>query len=300
MKIYMFMYIWIVRGFSLPRNATEHGFCTTRTGRSAPPAVNDEILTGYSLASFLASEKCRKWSPDTRHCYTNCLQSLLAFVQRHGALTPELLADWRDHLSESYGRTTLNVHISAANNYFRWCKRYDLVSNHVKSDSAKDTPVLTRGEYLKLLRTARHLGERRSYLLIKLFVTADLPLQCLDQITVELVRQGSGMLQCRGTSFAFCFPAGLRKELLAYIADQNLLHGPVFLTRGGQPLNRANIFRKLQKLCQEAGVPEEKGNPRSMRNLYKSTQNQLDDRLLAQKKQMYHHLLEMEQDSIGW
>lgn len=69
--------------------------------------MNDEILTGYSLASFLSSEKCRKWSPDTRHCYANCLQGLLAFVQRHGPLTPELLADWRNQLSESYGRTTL-------------------------------------------------------------------------------------------------------------------------------------------------------------------------------------------------
>lgn len=264
--------------------------------------MNDEILTGYSLASFLASEKCRKWSPDTRHCYANCLQGLLAFVQRHGPLTPELLADWRNQLSESYGRTTLNVHITAANNYFRWCKRYDLMSNHLKSpsDEERESPALTRGEYLKLLRTARRLGERRSYLLIKLFVTVDLPLQCLDQITVELVRQGSGTLQCRGSSIAFCCPAGLQQELLAYIADRSLRHGPVFLTRGGQPLNRANIFRKLQQLCQEAGVPEEKGNPRSMRNLYKATQHQLDDHLLVLKKQMYDHLLEMEQDSIGW
>lgn len=37
-----------------------------------------------------------------------------------------------------------------------------------------------------------------------------------------------------------------------------------------------------------------------MRNLYKATQQQINDRLLVLKSQMYDQLLEMEQESIGW
>ncbi len=47
-------------------------------------------------------------------------------------------------------------------------------------------------------------------------------------------------------------------------------------------------------------MPEEKGNPRSLRNLYKATQQQVEDQLAALRQQMYDQMLEMEQEAIGW
>ena len=74
----------------------------------------------------------------------------------------------------------------------------------------------------------------------------------------------------------------------------------MFVSRNGRPLSRVNVFRNLQEICQAAGVPEEKGNPRSLRNLYKDTQKQIDERLAIMKDEMYDHLLEIEQVSIAW
>lgn len=264
--------------------------------------MKDEILSGYSITEFLDSDKCGSWSPETRRYYGNCLQDLLAFVQQNGEPTPKILLDWQESLRQNYGRTAVNVHIAAANNYFRWCGRYDLLFGHTKPDSGdeKETPTLTRSEYLKLLRTARSLEKQRSYLLIKLFATTDIPLQCLDQVTVELIQQGCGALKHRGKTFDFRCPAGLRRELLDYTARNGIYRGPVFITRNGQAINRVNIFRNLQEICKAAGVAEEKGNPRSLRNLYKATQKKIDERLAAFKDQLYDQLLEMEQESIGW
>ena len=56
----------------------------------------------------------------------------------------------------------------------------------------------------------------------------------------------------------------------------------------------------MRELCRIAGVPEEKGNPRSFRNLYKATQQQLDERIAILKDQMYDQMIEMEQAAIGW
>ena len=264
--------------------------------------MKDEILPGYSISEFLRSTVSNRWDPSTRHGYSNCLQDLLAFAQQNGTPTPQLLAAWQAHLRQTYGRTALNVHIAAANNYFRWCERPDLISAHTKpgAEPAQHPPALTRAEYLKLLRTARSLEKHRSYLLVKLFATVDLPLQCLDQVTAELVRQGHGELNYRGSPLAFRCPPVLQKELLAYMAQNGIYRGPVFCTRSGQPLNRVNIFRSMQQLCQAAGIPEEKGNPRSLRNLYKVTQKRMDDRLALLRQQMYDEMLEIEQDDIGW
>ena len=84
------------------------------------------------------------------------------------------------------------------------------------------------------------------------------------------------------------------------MAETGIYRGPVFVTRTGQVWNRSNIFRRMQELCLRAGVPEEKANPRCLRNLYKATQQTLDQRLAALKQQMYDQLLEMEQDAVGW
>lgn len=264
--------------------------------------MNDEILAGFSIAEFVQSEKCSKWNPDTRRCYTNYLGDLLLFVQHNGAPTRELLAAWKEHLGQKYGLTSINVHIAAANNYFRWCGRYDLISSYAKPKGEEDREpaALTRAEYLKMLRAARSLGRYRSYLLIKLFATTNLPLQCLEDLTVDLAARGEGVLRCRGNDFRFRCSAGLQEELLDYISCNGIQSGPVFVTRTGQPMNRVHIFRSLQEVCRAAGVPEEKGNPRSLRNLYRDTQKQIDERLVLLKNQMYDQLLEIEQEGIGW
>ena len=264
--------------------------------------MDDEILKGYSISEFLQSEKCAGWNPDTRRYYTNCLQDLLAFTRQHGEPTEQLLTDWVNHLKQTYGCKTVNVHIAAANQYFRWCGRLDLLREHIKSETTTDppTPTVTRAEYLKLLRAARALGKQRTYLLIKLFATTDLPLQCLDQVTAEVVKAGQGTLNYHGVTIDFRCPPPLQRELLNYMARNGVYRGPVFVTRNNRPISRIAVFRSMQELCSAAGVPEEKGNPRSFRNLYKTTQQELDDRLAVLKNQMYDQMIEMEQAAIGW
>ena len=274
---------------------------TPYRGKGAAARMNDEILTGYPVSNFLASEKCAAWNPDTRRYYTSCLQDLLAFTAVNGQPTPELIARWESELKNTYARSAVNVHLAAANNYFKWCGRYDLLRGHTRAEAEeKPSPALTRLEYLKLLRTARAMGRRRAYLLIKTFASIDLPLQCLGQVTVELVRQGRGALQYRGGALEFYCPGPLQAELLDYSARNGITCGPVFVTRNGKLMERPGIFRSIQEICRAAGVPEEKGNPRALRNLYKITQCNLDRRLAELKQQMYDQLLEMEQEGVAW
>ena len=56
----------------------------------------------------------------------------------------------------------------------------------------------------------------------------------------------------------------------------------------------------MQELCREAGVAEEKGNPRCLRNLFRATQDNLYASLEQQLQQVYDMQLRAEQESIGW
>lgn len=274
---------------------------TTPKGGSAVEK-NDEILTGYSIDDFLKDQQGRGWKPDTRRRYRKYLLELREYLTRQGPPSETAVAKWRRQLQKRYGPSGVNACLAAANNYFRWCGRPDLVQTQQRRLDRDDQapPALTRVEYLKLLRTARTQGRYRIYLLVKLFATTDLPLQCLDQVTVELVRQGRGSLNYRGSPVEFVCPAGLQKELLEYMELNGVYRGPVFVTRSGQPIDRSNLFRCMQELCRAAGVPEEKGNPRCLRNLYKATQQEIRDRLSALQQQMYDQLLDVEQEAVGW
>ena len=257
-------------------------------------------MQGYPIEEFLQQETARRRSSETVQLYRSCLYGLRDWMARHGPVSAQSLDGWRQSLvRRGLQPRTVNLHLAAANGYLRWCGRPDLLLRHVQAPAAEG-PQLTRPEYLRLLRTARRKGWRRLYLLVKLFATTGVPLQCLDQVTAELVRQGRGTLNYRGSPVPFRCPPALRQELLDYMAETGIYRGPVFITRTGQVWNRSNIFRRMQELCLRAGVPEEKANPRCLRNLYKATQQLVEDQLAVLRQQMYDQMLEMEQEAIGW
>lgn len=168
------------------------------------------------------------------------------------------------------------------------------------SRRAGTMPQLTRDEYLALLRVARAQQQHQVYLLIKLFVLTGVPLQCLDQITVELVLDDHSRIYCQNREQPFSCPEGFRQELLDYIAEKNLVKGPVFVTRNGRLIDRSNLCRKLQELCRQAGVPEEKGNPRCLRALYRETKADIEQTMAQICENMYEKLISGEQRFVAW
>ena len=260
-----------------------------------------EILPGYPLEQYLQEQDKNDWNAETRSSYRRILYELRDYLAEHGPPTAAALQEWQQELrKQGYRQRSMNIRISAANNYFRWCGRYDLVMHHQPAADPAPPPELTRAEYLRLLRAARHRGQHQLYLLVKLFAVTGLPLQCLAQITPQVVQAGSAALHCRGSSFALRLPDSLRQELLDYIAETGRTSGPVFVTRSGRPVNRSNLCRKLQELCCDAGVPEEKGNPRCLRNLYRVTQDNLYANLEQQLQKIYDMMLQAEQETAGW
>ena len=256
-----------------------------------------EILPGWPVEAFLRQGA---WGAATSETYRRALQELHTYLQSAGPPGRDTLAAWQRHLQEQgYRPRSINTRVSAANNYFRWCGRYDLAMRH-SAPGKTETPQLTRSEYLRLLRTARRKGEHRLYLLVKLFVTTGLPLQCLPQVTAELVRQGGGMLRLRSGTTPLRIPPCLQGELLAYLQGCGIAAGPVFVSSRGHTIGRSDLCRSMQELCRSAGVDEAKGNPRALRSLYQATQAGIQAQMELLQRQAYDQLLQAEQTTAGW
>ena len=185
--------------------------------------MKEELLAGYPISAFLQAQEGRDWKPDTRRRYSKYLYELGEYLAGQGPPGKAALERWQRQLEERCGPSGVKAYLAAANHYFRWCGRPDLVMRrHRGPEEAREgagPPGLSRAEYLKLLRTARGMREHRTYLLVKLFATTGLPLQCLEQVTVEAVEAGVGELNYRGSPVEFRCPEGLRQELLAQEPD---------------------------------------------------------------------------------
>lgn len=66
-------------------------------------------------------------------------------------------------------------------------------------------------------------------------------------------------------------PESLCAALKKYTAANNITGGAVFVTRNGNPLDRSNIYKIMQKLGREAGIAPEKLFPHNLRHLFART-----------------------------
>lgn len=61
--------------------------------------------------------------------------------------------------------------------------------------------------------------------------------------------------------------------------------------RSGNELNCSNLIKEIKQLCEDVGIPRDKGSPRALRKLYLSTQDQINNEVRKMVESSYEHLL---------
>ncbi len=215
---------------------------------------------------------------------------------RHGTLKK-----WQESLLQN-GCTpgTVNSFLPAANAYLDFIghREYQL-AGQLKEDKSP-TPELSRAEYLHLLQTAKLLNKEKVYLLIKLFASTGLYAQELPEVTVEAVREETIVCDQNKYKQIVTVPSCLKKELLDFANKNGILSGPIFQTRDGRPMHRTYVSAVIRNLCEDAKVPSEKGNPKSLRKLYLSTRAGIESNISLLVEQAMERMMEQEQFSVGW
>ena len=204
-------------------------------------------LTSDMIAQYLNEQRTKGLAPDTLKFYAAALEKLQEFLGPEGTIYPGTIAAWQKKMQrDGYANSTINAHISAANGLLRFLHRGDLAAD-LLDWAPSPTPEITRGEYIRLLQTARLMGNARAYLLVKLLANTDLQLRDLPAVTVENVSTGRVPL-AGGAPRLLYLPAVLRRDLLAYARGQGVKSGPIFVGRDGKPVNRSVVTRLIQKL----------------------------------------------------
>lgn len=198
----------------------------------------------------------------------------------------EMLLNWkRTLLTAGLCPATINAKLAAVNGFVRFLGRPELCVRQVRRqrrvfrDKDRD---LSRGEYLRLVQVAKAQGRERLCLAMQTICATGIRVSELRFITVEAVRTGRATVTGKGKCREILLPGALRQKLKRYLKGlgrwtkcgdyaASACSSPVFLTAGGQPLDRSNLWREMRTLCKAAGVEPHKVFPHNLRHLFAKT-----------------------------
>ena len=196
----------------------------------------------------------------------------------------EMLLNWKHTLlNAGLCPATINAKLAAVNGFLRFlghpelCVRQVRRQRRVFRDKGRD---LSRSEYLRLVQAAKRQGRERLCLVLQTICATGIRVSELRFITGEAVRSGRATVSGKGKCREILLSSQLRARLKEYLKHSGRWPGqanaPVFLTAGGRPLDRSNLWREMRSLCAAAKVDPHKVFPHNLRHLFAKTFYALD------------------------
>ncbi len=257
-----------------------------------------EVLTKQLQDQFIESLKAGGRQKQTIRTYRHCIEELYEYLPPDKEIHADTLKEWKKYLKDcGYSDSTVNIRITAANVFLRFCGREEMAAAHEYIASDEAMPEMTRTEYLEFLSAVREMGNAKYYFLIKVFATMDVGIGELKYLTVEACREGMiYMPDGKKTAIPTC----LREELLQYADHERISEGPIFLTRTGTLPDRSNITNAIHRLAVRVGMDPEKCCPSALHRVYLTSQREIMDQVRPICIQSYENLLNAEQMVVGW
>ena len=229
-------------------------------------------LTVNNIKEF-ADYLCREEkSAATQEKYLRDARSFSAYADGR-EITKELVVAWKKNLVEiGYAVRSINSMLASINSLLDFLALPNCKVRNIRTQRqtyCAEDKELTKAEYLRLLEASRK--NEQLNLVIQTICGTGIRVSELRYFTVEAVRRGEIVIDCKGKTRTILVPGKLKNILLNYAKRRGITAGAIFVTRTGKPLNRSNIWAAMKKLCESAGVKPSKVFPHNLRKLFART-----------------------------
>lgn len=202
--------------------------------------------------------------------YTRDIRAFAAFANGE-KVSKEMAVRYKQYLMESFAPASVNSMLAALNSFFKEMGWYDCIVRaiRVQRQSFRSRErEMTKAEYFRLLEAAKQRNRHRLYLVMQTICATGIRVSELRFITVEALQAGRATVSLKGKTRQVLLPRDLGRELKRYAREKNILHGSIFVTRTGKPMDRSNILHEMKSLCEAAGVDRSKVFPHNLRHLF--------------------------------
>jgi len=204
--------------------------------------------------------------------YRRDVVALWAFVGEEPLTKETVMAYKKNLISRGYAINSINSMLASVNAFLDYlglqaCKVKNIRTQ--RQTYCTEDKELSKEEYLRLLKASGN--NEQLNLVIQTICATGIRVSELQYFTAEAVRAGQVTVACKNKTRTILVPGKLRKLLLSYAKRKQILSGVLFVTRGGVPMNRSNIWAAMKRLCEAAGVKASKVFPHNLRKLFART-----------------------------
>ncbi len=206
--------------------------------------------------------------------YMRDIQHFYEYLPQQKIITKENLIAYKQSLSDTYKVTSINSMLVSINGLLSFMNldtlKLKLHKVQRKVFSSEDSE-LSKAEYKRLLDAAMKKNNKRLFMLIQTICGTGIRVSEHKYITVESLKAGQAMVNNKGKSRTIFINKKLKRMLLTYCKEENITSGSVFVTKGGKPMDRSNIWSAMKNLCADANVDRKKVFPHNLRHLFAYT-----------------------------
>ena len=232
--------------------------------------MEERILTADIIEDFRKNLELQEKSTSTIEKYIRDVKAFSAYT-KNAAITKEKVIAYKKYLGNNYAVRSVNSMLASINSLFSFLGWHDLRVKSLKLQQQVFCPEekeLTKAEYARLCKTAERKHNERLNLILQTICGTGIRVSELQFITVEAVKNGEAIVNCKAKTRSVFIVKELKQKLLRYAAEQNIKSGMIFVTRTGKPISRTNIWREMKDLCEEANVNPKKVFPHNLRHLF--------------------------------
>ena len=189
-------------------------------------------------------------------------------------LSKKNIIEYKKFLSKHYTTSSVNTKISSINSFFSFLGHQELKIKKIiiqKQIFALSEKELLKEDYLQLLTAAKQKKNKRLYYIIQTICSTGIRVSEIKNITVDAINKGIANITNKGKVRNVFLPEKLCHQLKKYIKQNNIIAGPIFLTRNGLVINRSNIWKEMKSLSFYANVTKSKIYPHNLRHLFART-----------------------------
>lgn len=233
--------------------------------------MKGRIITEKIITNFRRHLRKEEKSDATTQKYIRDIIAFKAYSNETEITKETVIAFKQQLINDGYAVSSVNSMLASLNSLFSFLGWSELKVKTIKTQRKIYCPEekeLTKAEYMRLVNTAKHNGNKRLNLILQTICGTGIRVSELQYITVESVRNGEAVVNCKGKTRSVFIVKELKKKLLRYAAEQGIKSGCIFITRTGTPMNRTNIWREMKSLCKQANVNPNKVFPHNLRHLF--------------------------------
>ena len=234
--------------------------------------MQERNFAEYQIGQFhdylLREEK----SAATVEKYLRDVRAFSAYVGKQ-SVTKDMVVAYKKHLQDAgYAARSINSMLASVNGFLAFMGWQDCRVKSVRLQRrayCAEEKELTKAEYERLLKAAEKKPQLR--LVMQTICGTGIRVSELKAFTVEAVRQGEVVVNCKAKTRTILLPTRLRRLLLDYAGRKGIRSGVIFRASTGEPLDRKTIWARMKALCKASGVCASKVFPHNLRKLFART-----------------------------